>query len=93
MRRCGEVIIRVACEAIRNAVRHGGARLVHLELARENGKLALRVRDEGTGFDPNQTPSSDAFGLSSMAERAAAAGGALRIRTAFGTGTEVELTL
>jgi signal transduction histidine kinase len=34
-----EVIVRVACEAIRNAVRHGGASLVHLELARETASF------------------------------------------------------
>jgi signal transduction histidine kinase len=51
------------------------------------------VRDGGTGFDAAQTHSSDGFGLRSMAERAAAVGGELRICTAFGTGTEVELTL
>jgi signal transduction histidine kinase len=83
----------VACEAIRNAARHGAATLVDLELATVDGSLRLRVRDDGTGSDGARPSSSEGFGLRSMAERAAAVGGDLRIRTDSGAGTEVELTL
>jgi signal transduction histidine kinase len=86
-------MIRVACEAIRNAARHGDASVVELDLRAEGGRLVLRVRDDGTGFDRSRVPSTEAFGLRSMAERAAAVGGELRIRSEVGTGTVVELAL
>ncbi len=89
-----EALVRIVSEAITNAARHGQADLVLVEL--ENGKrLCLRVRDSGTGFDPRQTQSERprGFGLRTMRERATALGGELRISTAQGRGTEVEVVL
>jgi signal transduction histidine kinase len=89
-----DALIRIACEAISNAARHGGASLVRVEL--ENGRqVHLHVSDDGCGFDPHAFTlgTADAFGLTSMRERAHAFGGAFEVRSRPGSGTQVDVTL
>jgi signal transduction histidine kinase len=89
-----EALVRIACEAVTNAARHGGAPLVRVRLGREGDGLRMRVSDTGTGFDPDDPRSVDGgFGLVSMRERARRAGGRLRISSAPGRGTDVEVEL
>jgi signal transduction histidine kinase len=83
--------VRIACEAITNAGRHGAATDVSLELRNGDG-VRLRVVDNGAGFDP-ATRIAGGFGLVSMRERAAAHGGDVQIESNAGQGTEVEVVL
>jgi two-component system sensor histidine kinase UhpB len=84
---------RVAQEAVNNIVRHARARNVWLQLTVEGERLVLGVRDDGAGFDVEAAQRRAALGASlgvvSMAERAALAGGTLRIESAPGEGTSV----
>jgi two-component system sensor histidine kinase UhpB len=84
---------RVAQEAVNNIVRHARARNVWLRLAVDGDRLELGVRDDGAGFDVEAAQRRAALGASlgvvSMAERAALAGGALRIESSSGQGTAV----
>jgi signal transduction histidine kinase len=84
-----EALVRIACEAVSNAARHGHARVVRLWLAR-NGGVHFGVADDGAGFDP-EAPSSSRFGIAIMRERAQAAGGSFMLRSAPGRGTELEV--
>jgi signal transduction histidine kinase len=89
-------VLRIAQEAIANALRHAGAEHVGIVLrARpdgEGGGLVLEVSDDGTGFDPSSPElRSRRLGLTSMEERAARLGGMLAIRSAPGAGTTVRL--
>jgi signal transduction histidine kinase len=89
-----DALIRIACEAISNAARHGGASLVRVEL--QNGRqVHLHVSDDGRGFDPESlTPGREGgFGLTSMRERAHAFGGAFEVRSRPGGGTQVDVAL
>jgi signal transduction histidine kinase len=87
-------ILRIANEALHNAVRHAGAERVSVRLAAENGMLVLDVSDDGDGFDPGR-PELRArhLGLTSMEERARELGGVLEIRSRPGAGTTVRLEL
>jgi signal transduction histidine kinase len=87
-----EALTRVVREAVANAVRHGGARHVALEVY-DTGELVVSIRDDGCGFDPRAGVRPDAFGLVSMRERVAAIGGSLAVRSAPGQGTTVEVRL
>ena len=89
-----EALIRIACEAIANAARHGEAEIVRVELSNGRG-VRLRVTDDGTGFDLHalSEQSRRGFGLVSMRERAIALGGQFRVSSAPGQGTEVEVIL
>lgn len=88
---------RIAQEALTNIVRHAGARHVDVQLARDENRLVLTIKDDGAGFDPEQLrkPSSHeaTLGLVSMQERANAAGGVIEIDSELSKGTVVRLTL
>src|SRR5437764_2551702 len=46
-------LLRIAHEALHNAVRHANASHVIVRLSGENGKLVVEVSDDGVGFDPH----------------------------------------
>ena len=88
-------LYRVAQEALHNALRHAGASGVRVGLSLPAGsktarQVVLEVSDDGHGFVP-EAPSGG-LGLASMRERAAAAGGALTIRSGA-KGTRVRMTV
>ncbi len=84
---------RIAQEALHNALRHAGARAVIAVTVRcEPGHLELTVIDDGSGFDSGAADlRARRLGLTTMAERARAAGGTLAIASAPGAGTTVRL--
>jgi signal transduction histidine kinase len=89
-----EALLRIAREAITNAVRHGRARAITVSLSR-GADLRMAVADDGCGFDPSAPPQrpGGGFGLISMRERAEAVGGALVVTSAAGGGTTVEVVV
>jgi two-component system sensor histidine kinase UhpB len=89
-------IYRVAQEALTNVTRHAGATVVELDLGEDEAGAELRVRDDGSGFDPsviarNSEGVSGGLGLVGMAERARLVGGELDVRSAPGGGTTITL--
>jgi signal transduction histidine kinase len=85
-------VLRIAQEALQNALRHAGARHVAVRLGDGDGRLVLEVADDGAGFEPaNPELRARRLGLTSMEERAARLGGRLEIRSAPGAGTTVRL--
>ena len=83
-----EVVLRVTSEAVRNAVRHGAAASVTVTL--DDRPLRLAVRDDGRGFDPARVRPGG-FGLTSMCERAEAAGAEYLLSSRPGEGTQVQV--
>jgi len=90
-----DVVLRVAQEAVANAVRHAGASLVRLRLAYAASRLVLTVADDGKGFVVADDPQAYAghWGLVGMRERAQGVGGALELRSEPGAGTTVRLVI
>ncbi len=89
-----DALIRIACEATSNAARHGGARIVRVELVDRRRRVRLRVSDDGSGFDPKAVSrNGEGFGLISMRERAHAVGGTFDVDSRPGSGTMVEVVL
>ncbi|MGW7293652.1 GAF domain-containing sensor histidine kinase [Streptomyces xiamenensis] len=88
-----EALLRVAQEALHNALRHATAAKVTVSLDQHpGGRAVLRVSDDGTGFDPEAVRSAGRhLGLVSMRDRAQAVGGALTVRSAPGAGTVIEM--
>ncbi|MCA1688893.1 MAG: GAF domain-containing sensor histidine kinase [Actinobacteria bacterium] len=87
-------ILRIAQEALQNAVRHAAARRIRVRLGRGEDGLVLVVCDDGDGFDPRDPElRSRHLGLTSMQERARRLGGRLEIVSAPGAGTTVTLTV
>ncbi len=83
-------LYRVAQEALHNALRHSGAAEIKVTLSRSPRRVILEVADDGHGFTPDAPDAPGGLGLASMRGRAAAAGGALTIRSAAGRGTTVQ---
>ncbi|AUH45212.1 GAF domain-containing sensor histidine kinase [Streptomyces sp. CMB-StM0423] len=87
-----EALLRVAQEALHNALRHAGAGEVDVALTRYGRGARLRVRDDGRGFDPDAVRSAGRhLGLVSMRDRAAGVGGGLTVQSAPGEGTVIEM--
>ena len=80
-------LIRIVQEAITNAIRHGHAEQILIELRSSEGVLTASVVDDGTGMTDESLPGS---GLIGMRERAALLGGRLEIRGRH-PGTEVRV--
>jgi signal transduction histidine kinase len=83
---------RIAQEALENAARHARAETVTFEYHVQNGRISLRVSDNGKGFDPRVSV-GDHYGLVGIRERADAIGGALSIDSRLGRGTRIHVQL
>ena len=83
-------VYRIVQESLTNAVRHGEARHVEVTVRERDHQLALSIRDDGKGFDPDLPVSG--FGLTGMRERVSLIGGQLQIGSS-GAGTAVNVTL
>ena len=85
-------VLRIAQEALQNALKHAQASRVAVRLRANEGRLTLEVSDDGVGFEPNAPATrSRRLGLTSMEERAQRLGGTLEVTSAPGAGTTVRL--
>jgi signal transduction histidine kinase len=85
-------MLRIAEEALHNAIRHAAAKRVTVTLSADQDETVLTVADDGVGFDPaDPAVRSRRLGLTSMEERARELGGRLEVRSAAGAGTTVTL--
>jgi signal transduction histidine kinase len=85
------LFFRTAQEALRNVVKHAGARRVDVDVTREDRRATLRIEDDGAGFDPAGGPDGGHFGLRLLRDLAREAGGELEIDSAPGRGTRIKL--
>jgi len=88
-------VFRVAQEAMNNAVQHGAANHLRVQLQCPDHAVELEVRDDGRGFAPpddwHDLAEQDHYGLLGMRERAEAIDAQLDIESAPGDGTQVRL--
>ncbi|MFE0102996.1 GAF domain-containing sensor histidine kinase [Streptomyces sp. NPDC059009] len=87
-----EAMLRVAQEALHNALRHSGAGAVSVVLEKRGQAAVLSVTDDGGGFDPRAIRRAGRhLGLVSMRDRAGGVGGRLTVESAPGKGTTIEM--
>ena len=91
-------LFRIAQEALANVAKHAQARKVKITLAKggagADNSVMLEIHDDGCGFDRNERLRASArWGMTTMQERAAAAGGRLEVHSASGAGTTVRVML
>lgn len=88
-------IFRILQEACSNAIRHGGATRLTVDLSKSHGVLELAIEDNGRGFDPEaqvrNRKKARGLGLQSMRERAELSEGACEIRSIPEVGTRVSV--
>ncbi len=83
---------RIAQEALRNGIVHGGARCLSVSLAGVGDQLNLAVTDDGAGFDVTSTyRNGDGLGLVTMNERARVVGATVDIASHPARGTTVRV--
>lgn len=85
----------IARESVSNALRHGRAARVLIEVATTSAHLRLRVIDNGLGFDPSADPPGRRghFGCAGIRERGRKIGADVVWHSALQRGTTVEVTL
>lgn len=90
-----ETLLRIAQEAVTNAVKHSGATFVKIVMAFSAENVVLEIKDNGNGFTPQNCagPEEGHFGLLGMAERAKRLGGQISITSAVGAGTTIRVEI
>jgi signal transduction histidine kinase len=85
-------LMRIGQEAVLNAARHAHAQTIRMHLDFGPQTVALRVADDGQGFDLQRTAegTTDHYGITTMRERAEQVGGHVTITSQPGHGTLVE---
>jgi signal transduction histidine kinase len=81
-------LFRIVQEGLQNAVKHGSARTVAVDLTGGPNGLTLTIVDDGVGFDVDAR-SAKGLGLISMEERLEPLGGTLEIHSRPGAGTRL----
>jgi len=83
-----EAAVYFCClEALQNIAKYAHATQARICLQAQNGTLRFTVSDDGTGYDTHHTPMGS--GQRNMADRLAALGGRLEVRSAPGQGTTI----
>jgi signal transduction histidine kinase len=87
-----EAAVYFCClEALQNIAKYAHATQARIRLQAQNGTLRFTVSDDGTGYDARHTPLGS--GQRNMADRLAALGGQLEVRSAPGQGTTITAQL
>jgi PAS domain S-box-containing protein len=81
-------LYRIAQEAVNNAVVHGHAKRIEINLGTKNGEGFLRIRDDGMGVS-EVADATDGIGMHTMAYRSRLIGGFLEVRRRTLRGTTV----
>jgi signal transduction histidine kinase len=79
-------------EALNNAVKHGAASEIRIELATEPTRLHIIVADNGVGFDAS-APDARGNGLRNMRHRLESIGGRFDLESRPGQGTRIGFTV
>ncbi len=90
-------LLRIAQEAVTNAVRHAKASRIEIAIRFGARELQMTIQDDGRGFDGQPHPEAAGpaghFGLAGMRERAEAIGGAFAIESFPGKGTQIRVSV
>ena len=83
-----EAAVYFCClEALQNIAKYAHATQARVRVRAHDRTLSFTVSDDGAGYDPRRTPMGS--GQRNMADRLAALGGQLKVRSAPGQGTTV----
>jgi len=85
-------LYRIAQEALNNVMKHSGAHNAWIRLHHAAPHLCLEIRDDGRGFDPQQT-NHEHLGLLIMRERAQSIAAEIDVTSAIGRGTSIAVRI
>jgi signal transduction histidine kinase len=82
---------RVVQEALHNVAKHANATTVNIEMKRDGDLVRLTIDDDGVGITPKPTNGRQTFGMAGMRERIGNIGGKVKVSSARGQGTRIEV--
>ncbi len=90
-----ENLLRIGQEALTNVIKHSAAKKVTIGLIFGAQSVVFKIEDDGRGFTPGSSNGAKEghFGLVGMDERAKRLDGKLKIESALGAGTCVEIEI
>jgi signal transduction histidine kinase len=86
-------LLRIAQEAISNALRHARPTIIKVSLRWGPPHLVLKITDDGCGIPRSRLNNEEGFGLANMRARAKSFGAELDIRSTPDRGTSVVVRL
>ena len=86
-------VFRIVQESLANVAKHAAASRVEVAIEHTGAELALRIRDDGSGFSIKDPRKPNSYGLIGLRERASLLGGHASIISAPGQGTRIEVRL
>jgi signal transduction histidine kinase len=86
-------LYRVFQESLTNIARHAQATRVEAQVTASDGRLVLRIRDDGRGITSEEVLGAKSLGLTGMRERIGLLGGQVRVEGTPGQGTTVVVEL
>jgi signal transduction histidine kinase len=84
-------VYRVVQEALHNVAQHASATTVNIEMRRDGDSVCLLVEDDGVGMVAKPKAGRQTFGLAGMRERIGNIGGKMKVTSARGKGTRIEV--
>jgi signal transduction histidine kinase len=78
-------------EALHNVAKHAQAKVVNIQISREEGLVRLSIEDDGQGISKPAGFSGRSFGLAGMRERIGMLRGTVKVSSAKGKGTRIEV--
>ncbi len=87
------LVYRMIQEATQNALKHAEATMITVFAKYGEKELVIKIKDDGKGFNTDETEKSKSLGLRNLANRAALLKARLSISSIPGAGTEIEITI
>ena len=82
---------RIVQETIKNTLKHANAKTLTVEAFKEQGKIYLRLTDDGDGFDLTAKQENAGIGIAFLKERASLMSATIEFKSQPGKGTEVTI--
>jgi len=86
-------LYRIVQEALRNVIKHSGAKSARIEITKMESELSLHISDNGIGFDPESDRTRHGLGLLSMRERLRQVDGTISFMRIEPTGTRIDVRI
>lgn len=86
-------IFRILQEIVSNAIKHGEAKLITIQLITHDGELVLLVEDNGKGFDSSKVNEANGIGLKNLYSRVEYLNGTIDFDSFEGKGTTVSVNI
>jgi PAS domain S-box-containing protein len=86
-------LFRVVQEFINNALKHGNANVINIEMLQKNNAIKIHLKDNGKGFDITNSDKKNGMGLRNVKSRLLPYNGEIIVSSTIGKGTQYKITI